>query len=138
MSFHAVTRFDSTVSAHRPQIIIIAFGTNDVGTSYSYFLYNIEQMVLRAKSLGATVFLNMLGPIYTTGKEKWPLYNNAIIDVANRHGIPAINVTTTLAQSPGKYLMDDGMHYTPAGAAVVAQIVYDHIVQYLDSKGGRR
>ena len=45
---------------------------------------------------------------------------------------------TAICAGVGKYLLDDGMHYSPDGAAVVAQIVYNHIIQYLNSKGGRR
>ena len=137
MSFQGLARFNDTVGPLHPHILIIAYGTNDTGTSFSYFTYSIENIVARAKGMGATVFINLIGPISNAGKSEWPKYNELIMQVSAKYGVPVINVTTPLSQNKGKYL-SDGMHYTPAGAEVVAQTVFDHIVQYLNSLGGRR
>jgi len=137
MSFEGLARFDSTVGPLRPQILIIAYGTNDTGISYSYFKYSIDTIVAKAKNIGATVFINLIGPISTPGKADWPKYNNAIMEVAAKYGVPVINVTSPLSQSTGKYL-SDGMHYTSAGSEVVAQTVFNSISQYLNGLGGRR
>ncbi len=137
MSFQGVARFDATVAAYGPQIVIIAYGTNDVGISLSYFSASLESLILKSKNIGATVFVNLLGPISREGKEAWPKYNDSIIKMAAKHGVPVIDVLTPLSKNKGKYL-NDGMHYSSAGAAVVAQTVYDHVIQYLDSSGQRR
>ena len=138
MAFQGHARFDSTVAIYNPQIIIIAYGTNDVGSSYSYFSASLEGMVMKAKNLGATVFLNMVGPINTEGKENWEVFDRAIMEVSAKQGVPVINIVSALSRNPGKYLYSDGMHYTPDGAAVVAQTVFNHVIQYLDAAGQRK
>ena len=137
MSFEGLARFDSTVGPLGPQILIVAYGTNDTGISYSYFKYSIDNIVAKAKNIGATVFINLIGPITVPGKEDWPKYNQAIMEVAAKYGVPVINVTSPLSQSKSKYL-SDGMHYTPSGSEVVAQTVFNSIAQYLNGLGGRR
>ena len=137
MSYQGLARFDSTVGPLRPTILIIAYGTNDVGASLSYFRYSIDNIIAKARGQGATVFINLIGPISLAGKSEWPLYNTVIMEVAAKHGIPVINVTSVLSQNKGKYL-HDGVHYTPEGAEVVAQTVFDNIVPYLNGLGGRR
>ncbi len=136
-SFQGVARFDSTVGPLGPHILIVAYGTNDTGVSYSYFKASIDSIVAKAKNIGATVFINLIGPITTPGKGVWPKYNEAIMQVAAKYGVPVINVTSPLSQSTGKYL-SDGMHYTSAGSEIVAQTVFNSVSQYLNGLGGRR
>jgi lysophospholipase L1-like esterase len=127
-------RFDSTVAIHNPQIIIIAYGTNDVGGHSSGFTGNLEAIVIKAKNLGARVFVNLIGPITKPGKENYASYNDAIRAIAAKHGAVVIDVLTPLSQNPGGYLYD-GMHYSPAGASVVAHTVYSYVSQYLGTIG---
>ena len=136
MSFEGLARYDSTVGPLRPTILIVAYGSNDVGASQSYFSYCIDNIIAKGKGQGATVFINTIGPISNPGKSEWPIYNNIIRQVASKHGIPVIDVTTPLSQSGG-YLYD-GLHYSPAGAELVAQTVFNSIVPYLNGLGGRR
>ncbi|MFC2159554.1 GDSL-type esterase/lipase family protein [Actinomycetota bacterium] len=137
LSFQGLARFDSTVGPLRPQILVVAYGTNDTGSSLSYFKYSIENIILKAKNIGATVFVNLIGPVSTVGKEEWPIYNRALMEVAAKHGIPVINVTSPLSENKGAYL-SDGTHYTSEGSEVVAQTVFNSISQYLNGLGGRR
>jgi len=136
-SFQGLARFDSTVGPLGPQILIIAYGTNDVGGSYSYFRYSIDSIVAKARNMGVTVFINTIGPVSILGKNDWPKYNNAIMQVAAKYGVPVIDVTSPLSQNPGKYLYD-GTHYSSSGAEVVAQTVFNSVTQYLNGLGGRR
>jgi lysophospholipase L1-like esterase len=136
MSFEGLARYDSTVGPLRPTILIVAYGSNDVGASQSYFSYCIDNIIAKGKGQGATVFINTIGPISNPGKAEWPIYNNIIRQVAGKHGIPVIDITTPLSQSGG-YLYD-GLHYSAAGAEVVAQTVFNSIVPYLNGLGGRR
>jgi len=137
MSFEGLARFDSTVGPLHPHILIVAYGTNDTGISYSYFQYSIDSIVAKARGMGATVFINTIGPISWPGKTDWPRYNQAIMDVSAKYGVPVINVASALSQNPGKYFYD-GMHYTAQGSEVVAQTVFNSVSQYLNSLGGRR
>jgi uncharacterized repeat protein (TIGR01451 family) len=131
-------RFDSTVGVYNPQIVIIAYGTNDTGTGLNNFSVHLEGIVMKSRNLGATVFLNLIGPLYYAGKDDYPLYNNEIIKIANKYSIPVIDVLTPLSKNPGHYLYGDGVHYTPEGAAVVAQTVFNSVTQYLDDFGSRK
>jgi lysophospholipase L1-like esterase len=137
MSSQGLARYDSTVGPLKPTILIIAYGSNDVGISASYFSYSIDNIIAKAKGQGATVFINTVGPMSNPGKASWPRYNDIIRQVANKHGIPVIDVTSPLSQNKGGYLYD-GLHYSSAGAEVVAQTVFNNIVAYLNGLGGRR
>ncbi|MCD4670790.1 MAG: DUF11 domain-containing protein [Actinomycetia bacterium] len=136
-SYQGLARFDGTVAPLHPHILIVAYGTNDAGGSLSYFQYSIDSIVAKAKNIGATVFINLIGPISASGKSNWPRYNEVIMAVSAKYGVPVINVTSPLSQNTGKYL-SDGVHYTPAGSEVVAQTVFNSISQYLNGLGGRR
>jgi len=137
MSFQGLARFDSTVGPLHPTILVIAYGTNDTGISLSYFKYSITTMVGKGRNLGATVFINTVGPITSAGKEDWPKYNQAIREISAQYGVPIIDVTTPISRSIGSYLTD-GMHYSSAGAETVAQAAFNSIVPYLNGLGGRR
>ncbi|GAG39817.1 unnamed protein product, partial [marine sediment metagenome] len=130
-------RFDTTVAIHKPQIVILAYGTNDAGSGLSNFSIHMEGLVNKARNLGATVFINLIGPLSYSGKESWPLYNQKILEIAAKYSLPVIDVLTPLSQNKGKYLYD-GIHYTPEGSAVVAQTVFNAVTPYLTSSGQRR
>ena len=129
-------RFDSTVAIYNPEIVIIAYGTNDAGPHISGFEANLESIVAKAKNLGARVFINLIGPIYWPGKEKYVEYNDIIRQIASKYGAVVIDVLTPLSQNPGEYLTD-GMHYSSAGAVVVAHTVFSYVSQYLGDIGQR-
>jgi len=129
-------RFNSTVAVHNPDIIIIAYGTNDLGAKSSGFTGNMESLIIKAKNTGARVFVNLIGPISFPGKQNYQGYNDAIRNIASKHGVVVIDVLTPLSQNPGGYL-SDGMHYSSAGASVVAHTVFSYVSQYLGSIGQR-
>jgi lysophospholipase L1-like esterase len=129
-------RFDSTVAVYNPEIVIVAYGTNDVGPHVSGFAANMEGIVAKAKNLGARVFINLIGPIYWPGKEEYAEYNDTIRQIASKYGAVVIDVMTPLSQNPGEYLTD-GMHYSQAGAVVVAHTVFSYVSQYLGDIGQR-
>jgi len=130
------TRFDSTVAIYNPQIVIVAYGTNDAGPHISGFQANMESIIVKAKNLGARVFINLIGPIFKPGKEKYVEYNDIIRQIASKYGAVVIDVLTPLSQNPGGYLTD-GMHYSQAGAIVVAHTVFSYVSQYLGDIGQR-
>jgi len=136
MARNGYARFDSTVAVHNPQIIIIAYGTNDAGVGLWNFRDNLEGIVIKSKNLGARVFINLIGPIDWPGKEDYPKYNDEIRQIAARNGAVVIDVLTPLSQNPGGYFVD-GMHYSSAGASVVAHTVFSYASQYLGDIGQR-
>ncbi len=129
-------RFDSTVAIYNPQIVIIAYGTNDAGPHISRFQGNMESIVAKASNLGARVFINLIGPVLKPGKEEYVELNNIIRHIAAKYGAVVIDVLTPLSQNPGEYLTD-GVHYSSAGAVVVAHTVFSYVSQYLGDIGQR-
>ena len=129
-------RFDSTVAVYNPQIVIIDYGTNDTGPGVSGFEANLEGIVIKSKNLGARVFINLIGPINYPGKENYSKTNDTIRKIASKHGAVVIDVLTPLSQNIGGYFVD-GMHYSPAGASVVAHTVFSYVSQYLGDIGQR-
>ncbi len=136
MARNGNARFDGTVAIYNPEIFIVAYGTNDAGPHISGFQANMESIVAKAKNLGARVFINLIGPIYWPGKEKYVEYNNIIRQIASKYGAVVIDVLTPLSQNPGGYL-SDGVHYSSAGAVVVAHTVFSYVSQYLGDIGQR-
>jgi len=134
LSRQGLARFDSTVAPHHPDIIILAYGTNDVGPIPSGFGSNIENLIIKSKNLGARVFINLLGPMFYPGKESYPKYNNEIRAIAAKYGVVVIDVLTPLSQNPGAY-MADTLHYSPEGASVVAHTVFSYVSGYLGDVG---
>ncbi len=134
MARDGYARFDSTVAIYNPDIVIIAYGTNDVGPRVSGFEANLEGIVTKAQNLGARVFINLVGPIYRSGKEGYASYDDIIRQIAAKRGAVVIDVVTPLSQNPGAYLAD-GMHYSQQGAIIVAHTVFSYVSQYLGSIG---
>jgi lysophospholipase L1-like esterase len=124
-------RFNKTVAIYNPDIIIIAYGTNDAGGNLSLFKSSMDSIVEKAKKLNSKVFINLIGHIVGYGKKNnYPEFNKIIMQIAKRRGAVTIDVLTPLLQNPGEYLTD-GMHYSLSGAAVVAEAVFNEVSKYL-------
>jgi len=133
-------RFDSSVAVYKPHIVIIGYGTNDTGGGTEKFNYYLNNLVSKAKSINATVFLESLGYINTSmepSKASWPEYQRIIYNVGSANGIPVVDIYTPLSKDPARYIRD-WVHYTPEGSAVVAQTIFNYLVQYLDEYGVRK
>lgn len=128
-------RFDSSIAKYKPQIVIVGYGTNDIGSSTNSFGYYLNGIVGKARNINATIFLESIGFINTSkepSKSDWQNYQRIIYQIGASNGIPVIDIYTPLAQNPGAYIAD-WVHYTPEGSSVVAHTIFNYIVQYLDS-----
>ncbi len=133
-------RFESSVAIHNPDIIIIAYGTNDVENSINKYKYYLDGLAKKAKQTGALVFIQNFGPIITEehpDKEGYERYIAVCRQVAQENNIPYIDVYSRLSQNPSAYLMD-WAHYSPAGSALVAETVFESISPYLNGYGVRQ
>lgn len=140
MASGGFARFDSTIAKYRPQIVIIGYGTNDIGSGTDRFNYYLSGIVQKAKNIGATVLLESLSYIDTNkepAKSDWQRYQNVIYQVGASFGVPVIDIYTPISQNPQAYLTD-WVHYTPEGSKVVAETIFHYLVQYLDSNGIRK
>ncbi len=143
MAYQGARRFDSTVKVYNPQIIVIGYGTNDTGTpgGTELFRSGLDELIKKAKSTGATVLVHSIGYIDTVknpGKASYLAYNDVIRGVCASNGVPYVDLYGPMSQDPGRYLDSDGMHWTNEGGTLLANLVFNTLVNYLDSNGRRK
>jgi uncharacterized repeat protein (TIGR01451 family) len=140
-AYEGVRRFDSTVAVYHPQIIVIGYGTNDVGSGTSLFAAGIQELIDKARGIGATVIVHSIGYIDTDihpAKNAWPSYNDVLQEVCANNGVPYVDIASPMSDDPGLYISSDGMHWTPQGGQLVAHLVYITMRNYLDGEGKRK
>jgi len=141
MAYQGVRRFDSTVAVYKPQVIVIGYGTNDVGSGTSLFTDGIQELINKAKGIGATVIVHSIGYIDTgiqPAKKGWPSYNDVLQEVCANNGVPYVDIAGPMSEDPGLYVSSDGMHWTYEGGQLVAHLVYNTLRNYLDGEGKRK
>jgi uncharacterized repeat protein (TIGR01451 family) len=141
MAYQGVRRFDSTVAVYHPQIVVIGYGTNDVGSGISLFAAGIQELIDKAKGIGATIIVHSIGYIDTgihPTKRDWPSYNDVLQEVCANNGVPYVDIAGPMSEDPGRYVSSDGMHWTPEGGQLVAHLVYNTLRNYLDGEGKRK
>ena len=141
-AYQGARRFDSTVAVYKPQIVVIGYGTNDVGAGgTSLFASGIQDLINKAKSIGATVIVHSIGYIDTgkhPAKKGWESYNSVLRGVCAANGVPYVDIAGPMSGDPGLYIASDGMHWTPAGGQLVAHLVFNTMRNYLDGEGKRK
>jgi uncharacterized repeat protein (TIGR01451 family) len=141
-AYQGARRFDSTVAVYKPQIVVIGYGTNDVGAGgTSLFISGIQDLINKAKGIGATVIVHSIGYIDTgihPAKKGWQSYNDALAHVCAENGVPYVDIAGPMSEDPGLYVSSDGMHWTPEGGQLVAHLVYNTMRNYLDGEGKRK
>jgi uncharacterized repeat protein (TIGR01451 family) len=141
MAYQGSRRFDSTVAVYKPQIIVIGYGTNDVGSGTSLFAAGIQELIDKAKGIGATVIVHSIGYLdigIHPAKISYPEYNDVLQQVCANNGVPYVDIAGPMSEDPGLYVSSDGMHWTYEGGQLVAHLVYNTIRNYLDSEGKRK
>jgi uncharacterized repeat protein (TIGR01451 family) len=143
MAYQGVKRFDSTVAVYQPKIVVIGYGTNDVGApgGTSSFANAMTELINKAKSIGATPVVHSIGYIDTginPAKKGYLSYNAVLQDVCANNGVSYVDIYGPMSDDPGRYILSDGMHWTPDGGALVANLVFNTIVNYLDIEGNRK
>jgi uncharacterized repeat protein (TIGR01451 family) len=141
MAYQGARRFDSSVAVYHPSIIVIGYGTNDVGSGTSLFASGIQDLINKAKSIGATVIVHSIGYIDTDKhsiKKGYQSYNSVLQDICANNGVPYVDIYGPMSGDPGKYVSADGLHWTPEGGALVANLVFNTIRNYLNSEGSRK
>ena len=141
MAYQGVRRFDSTVAIYHPSIVVIGYGTNDVGNGTSLFASGIAELINKAKGIGATVIVHSIGYIDTdkhSSKKGYLSYNSVLQDICANNGVPYVDIYGPMSGDPGRYVSADGLHWTPEGGALVANLVFNTMRNYLNSEGSRK
>ena len=149
-------RMQKDVLDHKPEVVIILFGTNDVRVDserafvpLERFEKNLEEMVQRCQKVGAKVVLCTLPPInekkYFTRhkledfidhgglKKLLADYRGATIRVAKMNKLPLVDLNQVLEKHP-KWLSPDGVHPSKEGTRIIAKLVSEKVKLLLPEK----
>lgn len=147
-----LARFDRDVLAHKPDLLTISVGVNDVwhgfyenhplgdgprGVSLEDYRKNVEEMVTKAKAANIRVVILSTTVIHEDLKNrenaKIAGYNEALRDIAHKNGARFIDfqkpfqaLIKTYRQTTGAHdnlLTSDGVHMNPEGNKVMAHTI---------------
>ena len=146
-------RIKQDVLDHKPDVVVILFGTNDmrvdapkVYVPVAQYRKNLRAMVDACAENGADVVMCTLPPIDKTeyfkrhqekdfeelgGFEKTLQdYHAAAQAVAAKQGLPIVDLNTILRREPD-WLSKDGVHPSPKGNSVLAKLVAQAVAPLL-------
>ena len=140
---HAVSRFDAVVRTHRPEVVLLMEGTNDLdvigGGGAELAVRAIDSMVARAQSSGLDVLLMTIPPQrHTAAASRVPGFNDRIRAIAARRGVVLVDVFNVILNGscPGgrtiPCLGADGLHPTADGYSLIAEELARVIVDRYD------
>ncbi|QDT05051.1 Arylesterase precursor [Rubripirellula lacrimiformis] len=139
----ALRRLSKDVLAHKPDVVVIFFGTNDLRADADHvyvpvlkYKANLETMIDQCQHQGARVVLCTLPPIehaaFFTRHQRGPFdaagglskliqtYRDAARQVASEKKVTLVDLNTLLAQQP-EWLSNDGVHPSKEGNTIIAK-----------------
>jgi lysophospholipase L1-like esterase len=129
-------RLPGSLDAHRPDVLLLMEGTNDLlgGQSAAQrALTALEEMVSLARGRGARVLLATIPPQRAGGVRNRdrvaamiPGFNDSIRQIASRQGVPVVDVYRALENRLDLIGVDD-LHPTPQGYDLIAATFFDVI-----------
>ena len=146
-SANGLARFDTAVTAKSPDVVFIAFGTNDASADMSRYVpikeytENIKTMIRRVRALGALPVVITPPPVvdsqYLTRHDPEPfeqyggpnglvsLYAQAARDAAKALNAAVADVNAAFSAVNYANLISDGVHPNDAGYRLYGQTVYE-------------
>ena len=128
----ALGRFHSELRKHRPEVLLLMEGTNDVDGTYgagpAAAAAVLKRMVEAAQSAGSEPYMMTVAP--WRNAEHAPLVsslNSRIRTIAARHGVPLVDVHGILLTGPCDGIQPipciglDGVHPTKDGYRLIAE-----------------
>jgi lysophospholipase L1-like esterase len=135
-SVGGVQRFRSRLLMHRPEIVLLMEGTNDLlrgQNGANEAIAALRTMVLEAKSQGIRIALATIPPQRAGGLRNRgavvaliPGFNDRIRGLASGEGIPLIDVYNGMKDDLS-YIGEDDLHPTARGYDAMATIFFDAI-----------
>lgn len=140
---HAVSRFESVLRTHRPEVVLLMEGANDLdavgGGGADPGAQAIDSMVNRAQGAGLDVLLMTIPPQrFTAQASAVPGFNDRIRAIAARRGVVLVDIYNVLASGacPGSRMFPcigaDGLHPTADGYRLMAEELARVIVERYD------
>ncbi len=139
-----IYQFEFTRAKHfLPDIAIVMLGTNDARTdhfkSIENFISDYSKLINELQVLEncPKIFLVLPPPLFPND---FSLENENLVEgiiprieqIANEKGLQIIDVYSTLENHP-EYFPDDGVHPNSEGATVIANTVYNAIINYTEA-----
>lgn len=135
VSSAARTRFIDALRTHRPELVILMHGTNDLisGTERGLIIGAVEELIGDAQARGVTVFLSSVprqlpgvgNPPKGVAAARVPNYNEDLRRMAAEEGVTFIDIFPHITDSMISQV--DGLHLTQAGNQRLAELYYDAI-----------
>jgi lysophospholipase L1-like esterase len=121
-----------TIANDRPDVVILAFGTNDLRFAYSIddTVSAYQELVAAAEQTGAFVLIALtppLAPWYPDAAAPNPLYEALNQRLALTWPPGRLVDCASFVVPPGDYL-DDGIHFSVAGHAKRAFTAYERLL----------
>jgi lysophospholipase L1-like esterase len=134
-------RLSQSLNAHRPEVLLLMEGSNDLGAGRDgsrRAIDGLQQMVRQAKGRGVRVFLATVPPIRSGGARRRdataalvPEFNDSIRALAARESVTLVDVYGAMKDRIDLIGQDD-LHLTPQGYAIVAEIFFEVIKASLE------
>ncbi len=140
-------RLTSALSLHRPEVVLLMEGTNDLGYSDDRSgpaLEAIDRMVRTVQSAGATPVVATIPPIRSSVRPAQAAgvarYNRGLRAIAASRGVALVDIHGVIAggrcsTGAGRSLPclgADGLHPTIEGYRLIAGAFFDHLVRQYD------
>lgn len=140
---HAVSRFGAVLRVHRPEVVLLMEGTNDLdiagGGGAELAAQALDSMVDRAQDVGLDVLLMTIPPQRHRSEARLvPGLNDRIRAIAARRGAVLVDVFDVIMNGacPGARAIPcigvDGLHPTAAGYRLIADELARVIVDRYD------
>lgn len=137
-SADALARFDTDVTPYAPGLVVVALGTNDIGTggTLTDFKANVRAIVAKVRAIRAQTAILSIAPRNDTHKTTVIIWNYWLRDYAARNGFPYIDTYDALVNRTAGGLQasldsGDGIHPSNAGYLAMGQRVADTLTAHL-------
>jgi len=154
-SAQGLKRMSKDVLAHKPDVVVIFFGTNDLRVdapkkyvTFEDYQTNLQKMIDNCRSIQAKVALCTLPPInqekYFTSHEIQTYeaaggldkliqgYRAAATKVAKANNVPLVDLNQLLEETPN-WIHKDGVHPAPQGNRIIAGHVAKSVAALLQT-----
>ncbi|MGE0862457.1 MAG: GDSL-type esterase/lipase family protein [Vicinamibacterales bacterium] len=124
----ALTRVAQALATHRPQVVLLMHGYNDIENSgvLSSTATAVAMMAAEARNRGARVYIANLAPSRTSGSNARPSanvtgFNERLLPVIRGEGATLVDIYGALLPAVNTYIGIDGLHPNEAGYRKIAE-----------------
>jgi lysophospholipase L1-like esterase len=141
-----VARLPDVLASRTPEVLLLQEGANDLlamaGGAISGIVNSLDTMIKQAQGRGVRVFLanqpaQVAAGLRGSGAPWVVPLNDQIRALAQRDGVPLVDVYTPISLDPARTIGPDGLHLTERGYELMAQTFFDSIRTTLEIRSRR-